>query len=78
VKRTIVLPTELVVRESCGCVNESDARASLGNWFTLGKEVGLSMRMLARRLLLYIVTAWVAITANFLLPRMMPGNPIRR
>jgi peptide/nickel transport system permease protein len=33
--------------------------------------------MLARRLLLYIVTAWVAITANFLLPRMMPGNPIQ-
>lgn len=35
------------------------------------------MRMLARRLLLYIVTAWVAITANFLLPRLMPGNPIQ-
>jgi peptide/nickel transport system permease protein len=33
--------------------------------------------MLARRLLLYIVTAWVAITANFLLPRLMPGNPIQ-
>jgi peptide/nickel transport system permease protein len=33
--------------------------------------------MLARRLLLYAVTAWVAITANFLLPRMMPGNPIQ-
>jgi len=40
VKRTIVLPTELVVRESCGCVNESDARASLGKLVTLGKEVG--------------------------------------
>jgi peptide/nickel transport system permease protein len=35
------------------------------------------MRMLARRLVLYIVTAWVAITANFLLPRLMPGNPIQ-
>jgi peptide/nickel transport system permease protein len=33
--------------------------------------------MLARRLVLYIVTAWVAITANFLLPRLMPGNPIQ-
>ncbi len=36
------------------------------------------MRMLARRLSLYAVTAWVAITVNFLLPRMMPGNPVQQ
>lgn len=36
------------------------------------------MRMLARRLSLYLVTAWVAITVNFLLPRMMPGNPVQQ
>lgn len=35
------------------------------------------MRMLARRFALYLVTAWVAITVNFLLPRLMPGNPIQ-
>ena len=35
------------------------------------------MRMLLRRLSLYVVTAWVAITVNFLLPRMMPGNPVQ-
>jgi peptide/nickel transport system permease protein len=35
------------------------------------------MRMLARRLSLYVVTAWVAITVNFLLPRLMPGNPVQ-
>jgi peptide/nickel transport system permease protein len=35
------------------------------------------MRMIARRLGLYVLTAWVAITANFLLPRLMPGNPIQ-
>ncbi|HEY5304968.1 MAG TPA: ABC transporter permease [Acidimicrobiales bacterium] len=35
------------------------------------------MRMLARRLSLYLVTAWVAITVNFLLPRLMPGNPVQ-
>ncbi|MBW4077059.1 MAG: ABC transporter permease [Acidobacteria bacterium] len=34
------------------------------------------MRMLLRRLSLYVVTAWVAITANFILPRLMPGNPV--
>ncbi len=34
--------------------------------------------MLARRLSLYVVTAWVAITVNFLLPRMMPGNPVQQ
>ncbi|HEX3750172.1 MAG TPA: ABC transporter permease [Streptosporangiaceae bacterium] len=31
---------------------------------------------LARKLVVYVITAWVAITANFLLPRLMPGNPI--
>ena len=35
------------------------------------------MRMLGRRLSLYLLTAWVAITANFLLPRLMPGNPVQ-
>lgn len=33
--------------------------------------------MIARRLALYALTAWVAITVNFLLPRMMPGNPVQ-
>jgi len=36
------------------------------------------MRVLGRRLSLYVVTAWVAITVNFLLPRMMPGNPLQQ
>ena len=35
------------------------------------------MYTLTRRIGLYLVTAWVAITINFLLPRMMPGNPIQ-
>ncbi len=35
------------------------------------------MTTLARRLGVYLLTAWVAITVNFLLPRMMPGNPVR-
>jgi peptide/nickel transport system permease protein len=34
------------------------------------------MRMLARRLALYLVTAIVAITVNFFIPRLMPGNPV--
>lgn len=34
------------------------------------------MRLLLRRLMFYVVTAWVAITINFLLPRLMPGDPI--
>jgi peptide/nickel transport system permease protein len=33
------------------------------------------MRVLLRRLLFYVVTAWAAITLNFILPRLMPGNP---
>jgi peptide/nickel transport system permease protein len=33
--------------------------------------------IIARRLGLYLLTAWVAITVNFALPRLMPGNPIQ-
>jgi len=33
------------------------------------------MRMISRRVTFYIATAIVAITVNFFIPRMMPGNP---
>lgn len=32
-------------------------------------------RILRKRLPLYIFTAWVAVTINFIVPRLMPGNP---
>jgi peptide/nickel transport system permease protein len=35
------------------------------------------MRLIGRRLALYTLTFWVAITVNFLLPHFMPGNPIQ-
>ncbi len=35
------------------------------------------MRIIARRLVLYALTAWVAISVNFLLPHLMPGDPIQ-
>jgi peptide/nickel transport system permease protein len=34
------------------------------------------MRVLARRLGFYVLAAWVALTANFFLPRLVPGNPV--
>ena len=34
------------------------------------------VRFLARRTLFYAFTAWAAITLNFLLPRLMPGDPV--
>jgi peptide/nickel transport system permease protein len=34
------------------------------------------MRWLARRILFYVFAIWVALTVNFLLPRLMPGDPI--
>ena len=34
------------------------------------------MRWFARRLLFYAFAIWVALTVNFLLPRLMPGDPI--
>jgi peptide/nickel transport system permease protein len=36
------------------------------------------MRTLLRRLALYLVAAWVALTVNFFLPRLMPGDPLAR
>jgi len=33
------------------------------------------MRMITRRITLYVLTAIVAITVNFFIPRLMPGNP---
>jgi ABC-type dipeptide/oligopeptide/nickel transport system permease component len=35
------------------------------------------MTALARKLAVYAITAWVAITVNFLLPHLMPGNPVQ-
>jgi peptide/nickel transport system permease protein len=34
------------------------------------------MRWFARRLVFYVFALWVALTINFLLPRMMPGSPV--
>ncbi|MDA8302360.1 MAG: ABC transporter permease [Actinomycetota bacterium] len=34
------------------------------------------MRFFARRFLFYLLTAWAALTLNFLIPRLMPGNPV--
>jgi peptide/nickel transport system permease protein len=33
------------------------------------------MRFLLRRVVFYLVAAWVAVTVNFLIPRLVPGNP---
>jgi peptide/nickel transport system permease protein len=35
------------------------------------------MPFLLRRLAFYVVAAWVAITANFFIPRALPGNPVQ-
>jgi peptide/nickel transport system permease protein len=35
------------------------------------------MNYLARRFGFYLVTAWAAITMNFFIPRLMPGNPVQ-
>jgi len=34
------------------------------------------MRVIARRLLFYIITAIAAVTVDFFIPRLMPGNPV--
>jgi peptide/nickel transport system permease protein len=34
------------------------------------------MRVILRRLAVYLLAAWVALTVSFLLPRVLPGNPV--
>ena len=34
------------------------------------------MKYLLRRLAVLLLTGWVALTVNFILPRLMPGNPV--
>jgi peptide/nickel transport system permease protein len=40
-------------------------------------RTGAAARYLARKLAFYAVAAWVAITLNFFLPRLIPGNPVQ-
>ncbi|MEV4638779.1 ABC transporter permease [Actinoplanes sp. NPDC049548] len=35
------------------------------------------MRYLLQRILFYVFTAWAAITINFFIPRMIPGDPVK-
>src|SRR5450759_3223316 len=37
---------------------------------------GLGVRYVARKLGFYLVAAWAALTLNFLLPQLIPGNPV--
>jgi hypothetical protein len=34
------------------------------------------MSFIVRRLIFYLVAAWVALTINFFIPRLMPGNAV--
>ena len=34
------------------------------------------MRYVVRKVVLFIITLWAAITLNFILPRLMPGSPV--
>ena len=34
------------------------------------------MAFIVRRLIFYVVAAWVALTINFFIPRLMPGNAV--
>ena len=34
------------------------------------------MRFIVRRLGFFLLTLWAALTLNFLIPRLMPGNPV--
>jgi peptide/nickel transport system permease protein len=35
------------------------------------------VRFLTRRILFYLVTLWAAVTLNFAIPRLMPGDPVQ-
>ena len=35
------------------------------------------MKYLLQRIAFYVFTAWAAITINFFIPRMIPGDPVK-
>ncbi|MET0780483.1 MAG: ABC transporter permease, partial [Microbacterium sp.] len=35
------------------------------------------MRFFLRRFMFYVITFWAAVTINFLIPRLLPGDPVR-
>jgi peptide/nickel transport system permease protein len=35
------------------------------------------MTFMARRTMFYLLTAWAAVTINFIIPRLMPGDPVK-
>jgi peptide/nickel transport system permease protein len=35
------------------------------------------MKYILKKIIIFILTAWAALTVNFILPRMMPGNPVQ-
>ena len=99
---TELLPTELVLRSSCGCPpgtvirqpvptlkvprseltaaappspTEPPARSPPGPASSEG--IGAAMPFILRRLVFYLVAAWVALTINFFIPRAMPGNAVQ-
>src|SRR5207237_7513333 len=41
-----------------------------------GRREGVAVAALLRRLGVYLLAAWVALTVSFLLPRVVPGNPV--
>src|SRR5215467_5429897 len=41
-----------------------------------GREGGPGMRVIGRRFVFYLITALAAITVDFFIPRLMPGNPV--
>src|SRR6266568_502709 len=43
---------------------------------TLKKELSKSMRHILRRIGFYVFAIWVAITLDFFIPRLAPGNPV--
>ena len=34
------------------------------------------MRVFRRRFMFYVITFWAAVTINFLIPRLLPGDPV--
>jgi len=39
-------------------------------------RTGPRTRFVARKLGFYAIAAWAAVTLNFFLPRLIPGNPV--
>ena len=71
-------PADDVILQPAARVHPAAARRIAQPGSAVRDEGRCEMRFFLRRAAFYLFTAWAAITLNFFIPRLMPGDPVSR